>query len=1086
MLLWRLIGELTCDENTISNLPEDLEGCDFDYPNIWAAEIRFQPITILKNNAFQAFTGLSQLSLSFNNINLVEQDAFRGLNQVEALMLRKNNLSNIEEGALDHLVKLQFLDLRGNDFLEEYTTNAWYFCNNMEKHDLFANGPALFKNLQASELNEVYCNANVADNIGICSSYENQLDCTAADSLKDAPCQIFDQSFDNILFNFPVDPNPSEVADFGEGESNKFFKEFNSQDGSMEHTKFVKEIKLYETKFDLSSLNTLTSNRTEKVVIRADTVHITSPMTINHHLEIHARVVSINHPITMNMTKSQFIETKDLESWASKEEVYTVSNVVMHRKSYGFITIIQNTGNILAPTESVCRPKIVSVEESGTNIEDWYDITSVNLNYVCARTVMNTRSNSNARLVDDMSNFMLGFVYNDTIINNRGTFLAVQKFKKLKEMNSINNVHNIPSYTIGTISQLAEVMHQSIGDYKANEIAQELNMTLASGRAQDMQLQFKIIEEQQQQYFEKEQAQMDAIWAADDNNWDFDFEHRNGIEDQISGSLDDISREMLDMQEQDLTNTLAAAVLSQKEIQTSIEEYEKQVSRWLDTVQASMNVQATLLDRLKNDSAQMEIEFDNFDRAIEEYKEMQEAKAARSLFFAAFSFGVGLAAGKFDGPGIFDELHAIEDILKLLEDLISVIESMNAIKDMIDEIDFSGIADIHLNLNTNFKDALQTAVELKLKGSDFDELAATAEIKLDALMTATDNKIKGTDDVMMSCKRVADVGHGLITEASLFAENVLALAERNDMLEAARQNMIDTTEEVERIKQLLVELEQKREDFENDRNNAKAEYEQWLEDLRANYENITEEIRAEYKEKATESFEKFKVVFKGLSDSYNDKIYDLMASIHRKFYGLKEHSMVQRSMIMTLYLDFCDANFYHTFETCDTQKMPSMSADLDTMLKSLIDIQWDSITSDSRLPGTPTEFDSIFRVKEKHVYLNGTKNYIINNLRDKFETEINLKDLDTTNDFDSNWRIRIEQVYLVLYDEDGYPLQSNSDEVGRNIQINIKYPTVFNDTDSRHESHTFLALDFDCYSNYATEGEGIVILIFIKIKETFI
>ena len=44
-------------------------------------------------------------------------------------MLRKNNLSNIEEGALDHLVKLQFLDLRGNDFLEEYTTNATFSQN---------------------------------------------------------------------------------------------------------------------------------------------------------------------------------------------------------------------------------------------------------------------------------------------------------------------------------------------------------------------------------------------------------------------------------------------------------------------------------------------------------------------------------------------------------------------------------------------------------------------------------------------------------------------------------------------------------------------------------------------------------------------------------------------------------------------------------------------------------------------------------------------------------------------------------------------------------------------------------------------
>jgi len=295
----------------------------------------------------------------------------------------------------------------------------------------------------------------------------------------------------------------------------------------------------------------------------------------------------------------------------------------------------------------------------------------------------------------------------------------------------------------------------------------------------------------------------------------------------------------------------------------------------------------------------------------------------------------------------------------------------------------------------------------------------------------------------------------------------------NDELTVARQDRNNTLEEIHRIEQLLVDLQSERDEFEANRDQAKQEYEQWLEDMKAEYEHMTEELREEYRQKITESFEKFKTVFKGLSDSYNDQIYQLMASIHRKFYGLKEHSMNQRAMIMALFVDYCDADYYHTFRSCDKKNLPYMSDDLDTILAKLIDIKWETVTASENIPGTPIDFDGEFLIENDGGLIGGKKQYVIENLRDRHETEINLRELDFYNRFDDFWRVRIERIFLVLRNGKGNLIQSNGTTFGREIQIQIRYPTIFNDSDSSGGKRSFLALNFDCNSDYTTSDQVI-------------
>jgi hypothetical protein len=66
---------------------------------------------------------------------------------------------------------------------------------------------------------------------------------------------------------------------------------------------------------------------------------------------------------------------------------------------------------------------------------------------------------------------------------------------------------------------------------------------------------------------------------------------------------------------------------------------------------------------------------------------------------------------------------------------------------------------------------------------------------------------------------------------------------------------------------------------------------------------------------------------------------------------MKDHSMNQRAMIMALYADFCDTQFYHSFTECSRSQKPLMSEDFEILLQKLGEIQWDTLTSSDRLPG---------------------------------------------------------------------------------------------------------------------------------------
>ena len=182
--------------------------------------------------------------------------------------------------------------------------------------------------------------------------------------------------------------------------------------------------------------------------------------------------------------------------------------------------------------------------------------------------------------------------------------------------------------------------------------------------------------------------------------------------------------------------------------------------------------------------------------------------------------------------------------------------------------------------------------------------------------------------------------------------------------------------------------------------------------------------------------------------------------------------MNQRSMILTLYTDYCDAYFYNTLKSCDESNIPSMSDSFDDLLEKLNRIEWDSVTSQGEIGGFPVKFDFPFCIDstDKNPYLGGKKNLIIETLKNNSEVSINLKDLDVFNGFELMWRIRLESMKFILLDASNNPLQSEGQEFGQQIRIKIKYPTIFNDTDKAHNTVGFLGQTFSCSADYTSNG----------------
>ena len=180
---------------------------------------------------------------------------------------------------------------------------------------------------------------------------------------------------------------------------------------------------------------------------------------------------------------------------------------------------------------------------------------------------------------------------------------------------------------------------------------------------------------------------------------------------------------------------------------------------------------------------------------------------------------------------------------------------------------------------------------------------------------------------------------------------MLGVSERLDEIEAAKADLELALKQVENIEAMLTELAEKKKEYQDNMEQNRKDYENAIEEMKEQYENMTAELRAEFEANITAKFDEYKLNFANLKEAYLMSMENLVANIQNKVYGLKIGSMTLRSMLLSLYIDYCDGTFYHGFKDCDADTIPLMADSFDALLSKLSDLQWDVITSVDNLPG---------------------------------------------------------------------------------------------------------------------------------------
>ena len=732
------LESITANHNKLSSInSENLSGMLFLSLN----DNKFSEAGIAQS--LSNLPNLFHLSLENNAIEIIHKSTFSNQPGMQYLSVWKNELSFIQPGAVDHMTVLETLNLMENEDLDGYTTESWHFCHNLKREDLDVQleyNKKISKDLKVDDQTDAYCANNPSSSSveSVCENTAGHLTCSG--DIEDLVCELRTKDFKSITFLYPKDKSNFPIENFYEAQTNSYFQEIN---GGPDMTQYLADLNLYGTKFDLSSLESFTGPRTKTVTLTADTVVISKPLRnpVNYSLTVRARVVSITENIAMNMTRDQFFTTlaadQPVDNWAAVEEVITgVGNSSFLVRKQGLISIQRE--HVLEPRSAddsaLCSPRYFSVKEyqdlHNTNPSVFFDRVQMNLLRVSVRTLASTRSND--ALAVDMADHTLSKTSDPTLVADKAAYRVAQKLIHDKEVIKNHN-RNVPFYTPDTMGKLASLMYNEMLLYKNNETLLMLELDLALAATVAMNKRFDEAKTERELYFQMELATLESIWNATQSAADANFDANREMEESIMEAMQKNGEEMMDIAANNLQEMLARARDTVESDQAVVDKFQNEISRYSTEAQMSVELQRGKLRETNEAGDQVEIEKDNLENDIEEWKEEQMRKAFFGFLGAIFGVVIGIATMQPEIAGAAVAGAAMEagEIAAIFEGIVELLDALKELEDVLDTL--SGVGDIDvdipdingdlaLEMSDGWRAALEKAYEMKNMTSKFSDI----------------------------------------------------------------------------------------------------------------------------------------------------------------------------------------------------------------------------------------------------------------------------------------------------------------------------------------------------------------------------
>ena len=588
----------------------------------------------------------------------------------------------------------------------------------------------------------------------------NHLDCSEVKDVGTLGCflKYNNQTFERIILQFPNDETLTEVPDFGECESSRFFYDYDNKNA--EFNKRRKSLSFFATKFDLSDLSLHTSDVTETVVVRADTVYMTKPLTVSYKLKVIARVVSLSKPFSMTFKTNEF----DFEKMATKLEKHISFNneaLIMRHRNYGLVEVVDAVppSRIKESFNGHCLP--LQVNSHSVSIQDWYDFRSLNLMYVCTRTLV--KKDHNLKLAMEIANYNLNLHSNSTDIGNRRIYLYARKFKRIPDLSKVKYSHNVPGYSLPLIQQLSNLMYERFKLYWINATNLENHIQDTRNRLKDMDTQFQIVDMEQERLLESETSTMKQIMDSSGNLATLVLNLGKVSNENIQDAIGKTGDLVTQMQEQDLKIMMKEAEATKRHYEDVVEKYETQVDRYFQLANASVDVQRELKNQVDINQGILRQEQQNFKSNVKAYKKKMMVKATLSIITGILNIASSFA-GK---PDISDKLEGIAKIIELCVELWEFVETVIGVMSMnLDFINSDIFDNINISDNHDFSEVLQNAVKLKKDMGKFDELRNLVDTTLARMDAQTEYEIDDFDQLSLAILNSVDSAKALATEVS--------------------------------------------------------------------------------------------------------------------------------------------------------------------------------------------------------------------------------------------------------------------------------------------------------------------------------